>query len=69
MLIAVSTNIIFIVVNTICVILGKYSVQNKKNESYSIANINLAELLASMSLGHIISSATVLGLKSLNLIQ
>ncbi|BDE17629.1 photosystem I reaction center subunit X (chloroplast) [Galdieria partita] len=69
MLISVSTSIIFIVVNIICVTLGKYTIQNKKNEVYSMANINLSELLASMSLGHIISSATVIGLKSLNIIQ
>jgi photosystem I reaction center subunit PsaK len=69
MSIPASTNIIFIVINVICVILGKYSIQNKKNEAYLIANINLPEFLASMSLGHIISSATVIGLKSLNLIQ
>nr|YP_009051186.1 photosystem I reaction center subunit X [Galdieria sulphuraria]ADO32973.1 photosystem I subunit K [Galdieria sulphuraria]AIG92628.1 photosystem I reaction center subunit X [Galdieria sulphuraria] len=68
MLISASTSIIFIVVNTICIILGKYSIQNKKNQVSLIANINLAELLASMSLGHIISSATVIGLKSLNII-
>lgn len=69
MLISASTNVIFIVVNTICIILGRYSIQNKKNKVSSITNINLPELLASLSLGHIISSATVIGLKSLNLIQ
>nr|YP_010713767.1 photosystem I subunit X [Galdieria phlegrea]WDA99849.1 photosystem I subunit X [Galdieria phlegrea] len=73
MLISPTVNIIFIIVNTICLFIARYTTQNKNNKMLvfdkSNNNINLSSIIASMSLGHILSSATVIGLKSLNLIR
>nr|QHO64211.1 photosystem I reaction center subunit X [Lympha mucosa] len=65
--------LVMIICNVIAIIIGRYGIQ-VRNTAISIPILNiidlsLTELLATTSLGHIIGAGTILGLRSINLIN
>jgi photosystem I subunit X len=65
--------LIMIICNIITIIIGRYAIQ-VKNAGIAIpisgfTDFSLTELLATTSLGHVIGAGTILGLKSINLIN
>ena len=66
-------SIIMIVCNLITILIGRYGIQVRGlGPSIPISGIDgfgLSELLATTSLGHILGAGTILGLKSINIIN
>lgn len=66
-------SIIMIVCNLVTILIGRYGIQVRGlGPSIPISGIDgfgLSELLATTSLGHIIGAGTIIGLKSVHLIN
>ena len=70
---SIQNSIIMIACNLVAVLIGRYGIQVRglgpSIPISGIAGFGLSELLATTSLGHIIGAGTILGLKSINLIN
>ena len=65
--------VIMIACNLITILIGRYGIQVRglgpSIPISGIAGFGLSELIATTSLGHILGAGTILGLKSINLIN
>lgn len=66
-------SIIMIICNLVTVLVGRYAIQVRglgpSIPLYGISGFGLSELLATTSLGHILGVGTILGLKSIGIIN
>nr|WDA99061.1 photosystem I subunit X [Gronococcus sybilensis] len=68
-----SIAVIMIISNLLTIILGRYTIQVRATQpsmpiSPNLGGLGLPELLATMSLGHIIGAGTILGLMNMGVI-
>lgn len=65
--------IIMIICNLLCIAIGRYAIQIRglgpSIPLSGVKGLGLPELLATTSLGHVIGAGTILGLKSIGLIN
>lgn len=70
---SIQNSIIMLVCNLIAILIGRYGIEVRglgpSIPISGIAGFGLSELLATTSLGHILGAGTILGLKSINLIN
>ena len=70
---SIQKSAIMIVCNLITILIGRYGIQVRglgpSIPISGIAGFGLSELIATTSLGHILGAGTIIGLKSLNLIN
>nr|YP_009968392.1 photosystem I reaction center subunit X [Cyanidiococcus yangmingshanensis]QMX77493.1 photosystem I reaction center subunit X [Cyanidiococcus yangmingshanensis]UNJ15909.1 photosystem I subunit X [Cyanidioschyzonaceae sp. 3]WDB00402.1 photosystem I subunit X [Cyanidiococcus yangmingshanensis] len=62
-----SIPVIMVISNLLALAIGRYAIQNPSNET-PIIGLNLAQLVATTSFGHIIGVATILGLSNMGII-
>lgn len=69
---SINIAIIMIICNLISITIGRYSIKTRSLGPsipiLGLEGLGLPELIATTSLGHIIGAATIIGLKSLNII-
>ena len=68
---SIQNSIIMIVCNLLAILIGRYGIQIRGlgPSLPVIAGFGLSELIATTSLGHILGAGTILGLRSINIIN